>query len=504
MAHFGTSKRAVLENLISAPRDPETIRYRQAVFRDIWHNPRLAAAFADTLRSMEELTVFSRSASAGTHPLLESVWRLSELELYVELVVGLRDLLQSHTVESKAFLALRDELDKRIADPGFDVLRTELPRLRAGLKLRRSITLGINLDDRLRPIEAALVSVNDRTFKEGQFLSRFFGAVGADPYITTNALHKTSPDSLIDHDNPGERLPLAPLFQELETVLKGVLRPLSAALCHYVSVTTGLFAVLHRELAFFCGAELFLRRIAGAGHALCFPDIRDAVDRRTEFEGLYNLRLAAHRIETGDDHGIVGNSLVMDGHARLFVLTGPNGGGKTTFTQAVGTACIFAQAGLPVPAVRAVVTPVDRILTHFPVEEDYDDDMGRFEDEVRRVGEMFDRVSDRSLVLLNEPLTSTGPAEAIEIAGEVLAGFALAGVRGIFTTHYHEIAGSLQHRKSEGGAAIGTITAGTAGPDSSERTFRISEGPPAGSSHARDIAQKFGIDLDSIRRRLKR
>jgi hypothetical protein len=498
--------RTFLEILTRAPADDESARYRQAVCRDLWEDRELRTSLAGTLGKMRELTSFSRSAEPAERPLLEAAWRLGELELYVDLVDEMAGMLAGRAPASEGLRALRDELTARGEAPETVALRAELPRLRRGIKLRRSVSIGVNLDDRLRPVAAALLSVNEKPFEEAQFLKGFFGAAGRDPYVTQTPLHHTSPGSLLDQAG-NERLPLSPLFQELEVVLRSILRPLAKELRAYVTVNTQIFRSLAGELSFYINGIEFLERIRSAGHSLVFPELISSGMRRSEYAGLYNLYLAAHRVATGETTPIVTSDLCLDDKARLYVLTGPNGGGKTTFTQAVGIASVFAQAGFPVPATRAVVSPVDTVITHFPVEEDYNDDIGRFEDEARRLSELFDSLSERSLVLLNEPLASTGPSEAISVAGDVLAGLRMAGVRGIFTTHFHELAAETEriNQAAAGTSRIASLSAGAeVDGDHVVRTYRIGPGPSAGTSYAGDIARRYGIDLATLRRRIER
>ncbi len=504
MVHPGAGAQNVRAILTRLPNDTNVIRYRQMISHDLWAHPGLCDRLASLLESMRELTVFSRSAGRNERPLLEAAWRLGELELYVSLVDELHDALSAFALDSTGLLSLRDELGRRREEPAFVELRGALPRLRSGIRLRRSVTIGVNLDERLRPVAAALLSVNDKQFEEAQFLKGFFSAAGRDPYVTQTPLHRTAPGSLLDTEGD-ERLPLSPLFQELEDVLRSMLRPLAKELRAYVGLSTALFRSLLPELGFYLGAIAFLRRVADAGRPISFPDLHDPAERRTAFHGLYNLYLAAHRMNAGDRTAIVTNDLVLDENARLFVLTGPNGGGKTTFTQAAGIAAVFAQSGLPVPAESAVISPVDAVVTHFPIEEDYNDDLGRFEDEVRRVSEIFDQVGEESLVLLNEPLSSTGPKEAVEVAADVLAGFRIAGARGVFTTHLHQLADHVEQLNSAvtGSSCIGTLNAGVrAEGDRAVRTYRITAGASEGSSYAGDIARRFGIDLATLQDRI--
>ncbi|MFW5737824.1 MAG: hypothetical protein ACOCYX_02850, partial [Spirochaetota bacterium] len=123
----------------------------------------------------------------------------------------------------------------------------------------------------------------------------------------------------------------------------------------------------------------------------------------------------------------------------------------------------------------------------------------------------FDRVTNRSLVLLNEPLSSTGPREAERIATSVLAGLSLAGTRGVFTTHFHELAHNAARVSAEvagedsRASMVGTLNAGVRYDNGrARRTYRITAGPPAGSSFAEDVARRYGIDRESLGRRLLR
>jgi hypothetical protein len=218
VVHAGTTNEAVTAILKSLPGDRRTIEYRQEIVRQLWDSPALLAELSDSVDQMREITVFSRSGQESEQPLLDAVWRLGELELYVELVYRLRDALGSVTslAPTSGLLHLREELDRRSTEATFRELAAALPDLRAGLKQHQSVTLGVNLDNRLRPVEAALLSINEKPFREAQFMAGFFGAAGADPFVTRTPLHST-PSGRSGDGHYHERLPLAPLFQEIAT-----------------------------------------------------------------------------------------------------------------------------------------------------------------------------------------------------------------------------------------------------------------------------------------------
>ncbi len=495
-----------MEQILCRPQiAPATIRYRQSVFNDLHSHPELVAGLDASLPKMREVTVFSRSAKETDRALIEAIWRLGELEVYVELVNQLKGTLRRTGVTAPAFVALAEELEERAGEPSFTELERALPQMRTGLKLHRSVTLGINLDDKLRPVQATLLSVNDKRYETQPFLGRFFSQAVGREFVARQPLH-TSGGYDPEAGMFRERLPLAPLFQELDEVLKGVLRPVARELRSYAHVSAAVFERLAPEVAFYVGAHRFFTSLSDAGFPLCIPEIAGPVERRSEYVGLYNLSLALRRgAAKAGTAGIVSNDLRLDDAARIYLLTGPNGGGKTTFTQALGIATLLAQCGLPVPATQARISPVDQLITHFPREEQPQLDQGHFEDEARRLSALFDQAGPESLVLLNEPFTSTGPQEAIRIARDVLAGLRMLGVRGLLTTHLHQLAAEVEelNQDTDGESTIGNLSAQVE-QESGEavRTFRIVAGVPAGQSYADDIARRHRIDLVSLRERI--
>lgn len=501
MRHPGISDAVLARVLADLPVSEAVVRHRQETARVLWTNPDLCESLDRMIGAMKEITVFAHGAQETDRPLLEVIWRLGELELYVTLLRDMVELLEKADALSPALQAVLNELKQRDADPAIEQLRADLPGLRRGIKLHQSVTIGVNLDDKLRPVEAALLGVHAKRFREGHFLSGFLGRATGDPYLTATPLIRNggAPPGAA-----GERVPLAPLFEELDAALRPMLRPLARKLRDYTQVNTDVFRRLYPEISFFLGAIRFMREMEACGYPVSFPDLEASSHRTTSFTGLYNLRLASHWAVDGVSR-MIGNDLVLDDAARIFVLTGPNGGGKTTFTQAVGIAAVLGQHGLPVPAASGSIAPVDTILTHFPVEEDFDDEIGRFEDEARRVSELFDEMSDRSLVLLNEPLASTSPKEAESIAESILNGLCVCGARGVFTTHFHSLARNASDGRDTAAqrSRVGTLNAGVRYDEGrAARTYVITSGPPGGSSFAEDVARRYRIDSESLRERL--
>lgn len=499
--HFqveGLSVREAADILRAPTYDPETLRYRQAVFNDFRTLPGLREAFRELLPRFDELATFGAARRDATSALQQTIWRLGELELLVECVEKLSTALDSETrPESTALNDIARYLQDMRSRTDYQTMRARLPELRRGLQYKRSVTLGVNLDEKLRPVEVAVLDINDRPFAEQSLIARLFGYT-RDFSVQSNVLSSPIPSEL--STQPRSRIPLAPLFQEIEQLLSGALRPIQRELRAFVHENTAIFRGLRVEAAFLLGAVRLAERLEGMGLPICLPTVHSEGHTET-IEGMYNIHLALRSEKRGrGGDPVVVNDLSFAPDRRFYVLTGPNQGGKTTYTQATGIAYVFAQSGLFAPGRSADIIPVDVIETHFPTGEHGSLDTGRLADEARRLSEIIDAITDRSLLLLNESFASTSPHEAVSLASELLRVLSETGVRGVYATHLHELA----VRCREFGSGIAPLTAeAIVEGESAKRTYRVREGSPAGDSFARDIALKHGLSYEQMKARLR-
>ena len=142
---------------------------------------------------------------------------------------------------------------------------------------------------------------------------------------------------------------------------------------------------------------------------------------------------------------------------------------------------------------------VDGIFTHFPEGADDTIDKGRLGEECARLREIFDSVTEHSMFLLDESLSSTGAYEASYIASEILTALAVRRARGIFSTHLHELASALpeinDRSTAYGGVKVDTLVAGI---EEGRRSFKIHRAKPDGKSYAKDIADKYGLSFEGL------
>ncbi len=473
--------------------DPEVIRYRQAVFGDLLSHEELSHTFSKLMPVLFDIMELRRleNDSGDTADYLSS---MTEIELYISSIDILYEGIcksGSH-YDSAAFSGLSARIAELVESDYYAELNERLSELTGRVREIKSVTIGVNLDAQLRPREAGVLSINPEVFHSGDTLQKILHLNFKDDGYTCIA--KLTPFGKKQNENQKTALSLA-FTSAINDVYRQSLRSWKKIVQTYVLENTDFLLGLLPEFEFLQKATNLMRALKVKGNNLCVPVIRPAAERVYRAVALYNPAVALKV-----DDPIVTNDLIFDENATIYVLTGPNRGGKSVITCAMGLSQAMTQLGMFVPADEAEISPVDGIFTHFPTGADDTIDKGRLGEECARLGEIFDNVTAESLVLLDESLSSTGSYEASYIASEVLAGLSRVGCHCIFSTHLHELAAEIdrinERAKKEGGAPIDTLVAGI--EEAGKRSFRILRAKPDGKSYARDIARKYGLTYDNI------
>lgn len=485
----------IRQTLTALPMAVEVIRWRQGIFADLLANPPLVAAVETLLPVFTGMRQGTAQLGGRRRSLLvETADRLAELELYLEIVERLAAALAAASLTSPALLTLRDNLLHLMREPEFHRLRVELPAMREPLQQLRSLTIAINLDAQLRPESAALVSVNAHPINEpATLLDRLIGSrIEVEDESAIAPLYQFPKD-------PDLR-PMDALFQDVDRLMNAVAGPVARSLARYVGISSKPLLALENEFAFFSSAVSLTRRLMAQGIHVCQPQIVPPEQRVIQIDGLHSLLLCLHappvpvpgQADFGDD-------------GRIALLTGPNSGGKTTYLRSVGLAQVLAQAGLSIPAQQAVISPVDRILTHFPALETRQE--GRLAEEAVRLRDLFTQATAHSLILLNETFSSTAASEAVYLAQDILSAMCVIGVRAIFATHLTdlveritEIETSAEQQSGQRRSGVFSLVAGVRleANGAAAVTYEIRRGKPHGRSYASEIARRYGISLDQL------
>jgi DNA mismatch repair protein MutS len=194
--------------------------------------------------------------------------------------------------------------------------------------------------------------------------------------------------------------------------------------------------------------------IAAAADALARLDVAAALAERAVEGGWSRPRFAGHNcfeIE-GGRHPVVEDSLRASGarfvandcglseEERLWLVTGPNMGGKSTFLRQNALIAVLAQAGSYVPAARATLGLVDRLFSRVGASDNLARGRSTFMVEMVETAAILSQATTSSFVILDEVGRGTSTYDGLAIAWAVTEAIHDRNrCRCLFATHYHEL-----------------------------------------------------------------
>jgi DNA mismatch repair protein MutS len=190
------------------------------------------------------------------------------------------------------------------------------------------------------------------------------------------------------------------------------------------------------------------------------------------------------------------NDCVLEGDARVWLVTGPNMGGKSTFLRQNALIAVLAQAGSFVPAAEATIGLVDRLYSRVGASDSLAEGRSTFMVEMVETAAILNGASARSLLLLDEVGRGTATWDGLALAWAILESIHdRIGARALFASHYHELA-ALKGRLG----ALGLRTM-KARQWKGDLVFlhEVGEGAAPGS-FGLDVARLAGVPADVVRR----
>ena len=140
------------------------------------------------------------------------------------------------------------------------------------------------------------------------------------------------------------------------------------------------------------------------------------------------------------DESFIANDCLFDDISNLWLLTGPNMAGKSTFLRQNAHIVILAQAGLYVPAASARIGIVDRVFSRVGASDDLARGQSTFMVEMVETAAILNQSTSHSLVILDEIGRGTATWDGLAIAWACLEYLHNhIGCRTLFATHYHEL-----------------------------------------------------------------
>lgn len=514
---------SIKQLLVNITDDEKVIKYRCDIFDDFMRFPQLRndlTALLEKLNDLREIERFQKDSEASS--LWQLINRLREMGGYVDCITQIKSTLETIDVKSEGLLQLKRNVQAIYNGSGFPDLKKDIEETLAKAQRLKSITLGVNLDELLRPKTVGVVSLNDKEFTDSGILKRFMNfANNGNEFHSGNDVsgfinfHPANPNTsafgigkmVVGAQQDVNQIfksgltgadPLSDALKKVVTdILQRTVNDIKSMLNKYVNINGYSLVSLMPEIIFYIRFAELCDKIKQKNLPLYKAEVLPKECRECFSSDIYNIKLAIKSVN-GEDIDIVTNEFSFDNSKRIVILTGPNRGGKTTITQAVGLAFLLAQNGIYVPASAMKFSPCDNIYTHFPADENDTLDLGRLGEESKRLSQIFNSATKYSLILLNESLATTNVAEGLYIAKDVVKSMRYLGVRSIFNTHMHDLARNLDdvNKSVEGDSRVESIVTGI---ENGRRSFKIFVSPPQGVSYAKDIAQKYGVTFETIK-----
>ncbi|HTQ18896.1 MutS-related protein [Mycobacterium sp.] len=457
------------------PHDLATVHYRQQIFRDLDNGEtwRCIRNFVDGMRSVRGRLQVARNV---WHHLQRQGWLIDAVETYCQTVALLRSDLAHIPLSSQGLRNFADHVTRYVESEALHTLVADTEAVQDRLhKVRYLVHVqGLRVD-----VEK-FDEQTDYSSEVAKKFERFATEVSKD-------YHVSLPD-FKDMNHVEEQILecVAKLHPEAFTLLNDFCRRHE----HFIEPVIARF---DREIQFYLSYLALSRHITTAGLTFGYPEVTGE-SGVMHAEDAFDLALAINAGQ--DDQPVVPNDFHLSESERVFVVTGPNQGGKTTFARTVGQCAYLASLGCPVPARSARLSLPDQIYTHFERREDLSTLHGKLDDELVRIHDILSRATNASVIIMNESFSSTTVNDSLLIGSEVLTRIAQLRCVAVYVTFLDEL--------STLDPVCVSMVGEVAQDDPTQRKFKFSRRPADGMAYAAALAEKYGLSQRGLRQRISR
>jgi DNA mismatch repair protein MutS len=465
-----------LKTYFYAPlHDLRAVHYRHEIFADL-QSDAIRQPLASFVNDMKTMDHHLERAETIHHRLQQQRWFLDAVRGYCNALRCLRQNLSWADVSSRGLTHFAEYLAEYVDDAPFQALLAETEAVQAALgKVRYTVHI-----EGLKVHVGMFDGQGDFSTEVAAVFDRFRGEGG-------DGNRRPLPDS--EYMNHVER-------QVLERVAK-LDSPTFDTLAQYCARNSGFIdatiARFGREIGFYLAYLAFMERFANTPLRFSYPTVSSTFDG-VYAEDAFDLALASRRHVSAES--LVCNDFRLSGSERIFVVTGPNQGGKTTFARTIGQLTYLAALGCPVPAARATVMLPDHIFTHFERQESLTTLRGKLENELVSIHDILSRATANSVIVMNESFASTTVDDSLLIGTEVLRRIIAVGCLAVYVTFLDELA-SLD-------PACVSMVGEVAQDDPTQRTFHFTRRPADGLAYAAALADKYGLSREKLAQRVPR
>ncbi len=455
-------------------KDLDAIAYRQEVMRDITDAGLMKSLndFTNQMRTMRQYLEEARKAEIYNYAKERRF--LGAAEVYVGAVEVLQDRLRSAELQSRGLRGFNEYLTEYVSSSPFQIFRSESRKLISDLS---SVRYGVLLDRgrvTVRPFsnEIDYSAAVEATFEK--FRREGTGKYGLESIRWDGMNH---------------------IEAQIEDRVALMYPEIFEALDKFASTHADFFdeavARFDREIQFYISYLTFVEKFRRSGLSFCQPEV-SSTSKEVSAREAFDVALADKLM--GEGSSVVPNDLFLAGRERIFVVSGPNQGGKTTFARMFGQMHYLASLGCHVPGKEARLFLFDRLFTHFEQEENITNLRGKLQDDLVRIHQILESATSSSLLIMNEMFSSTTLKDALYLSRKIMTRISSLGVIGVWVTFLDELA-SLNEKTV-------SVVSGVDPANPAVRTFKVERRPANGLAYALVIAQKHRVTYELIKERI--
>ncbi len=455
--------------------DLESIRYRQEVMQDLDDKMGMQAvtAFSEKMRLMRAFLNQAKTFHYYPHTVARRF--LAAVDAYCDAVKCLSRDLSAFSAQSRGLREFGEYLVQYVASDSFRDLVAETDKVKTDLS---AIIYSLLMSEGSITVWHYAEEPDYSVAVEETFAKFRRGAAG-------NHWAEVPKWSGMNHIEAQvqDRVAL------LHPVVFGSLDAYYKTRADYIDKTIERF---DREVQFYIAYLSYIAKLRSAGLDFCQPTLSEeskAVFGRDTFD----LALASKLVH--DKSTVIRNDFFLANSERIFVVSGPNQGGKTTFARTFGQLHHLAVLGCLVPGKEARLYLFDRLFTHFERAEDPTNLRGKLQDDLVRIRQILDEATPNSVIVMNEIFSSTTVKDAIYLSKKIIGRMSALDLIGVCVTFLDELASFNEKTVS----MVSTVDPN----NPAVRTFKVERRSADGLAYALAIAEKYHVTYNWIRKRVQ-